>query len=95
MLRAVAARVARAIDFMPVRTMVSAASSSAGIDFVMRARQQIDELAPADGPVVRVRDRLDHHCPQAVVETHLPSFPYRLLRLSLAGCALGKTGGRD
>ncbi len=64
------------------------------IDFVMRAGQQVDQLAPADGPVVRIRDRLGHHRPQAVVETHLLHIPRRAcLRTSLAGSRVRATGG--
>ena len=49
----------------------SARHRAGRIEFVVRAGQQVDELAPADGPVVGIRDRLGHHRPEAVIETHL------------------------
>jgi hypothetical protein len=41
-----------------------------GIELVVRAGQEVDKLAPAHGPIVRVRDRLSHYRPKAVIETH-------------------------
>ena len=37
---------------------------------IVRAGKQLDELAPADRPVVRVGCRLRQHRVQAIVETH-------------------------
>ena len=88
MLRAVAARIARATDFMPVRTMVSAASSSAGsISSCGRdsrstswRQRTVRSCASATGWVITVLRRSSKR-------TCLHS-PRRLLRPSLAGCAL-------
>ncbi len=93
MLRAVAARTALGTARMPDWTMVRAASRRAGIELVMRARKKVDELAPADGPVVRIRDRLGHYRPEAVVETHLRKSPSHNLPISLAASRVSVTGG--
>src|SRR5438270_803302 len=39
------------------------------------ARDEVDQLPPADRGVVAIAGRLIQHCEQAIVETHLGQFP--------------------
>ena len=55
------------------------------------AGDQVDQLAPADRPVVRVGRRLFQHRHQAIVEAHRL---FRILKVGRASCSIRRTRAR-